>query len=358
MKRCAVIMAGGTGERFWPKSRKSLPKQFLVLGNDNETMIQKTVSRISKFFSYEDIFVVTNYNYKDIVAQQLPMLEHSNILAEPCAKNTAPCIAYAAAAITCKYGDAVMTVLPSDHLIRYNVMFLDTLNQAVHIAEKNDRIVTIGIVPTYPETGYGYIKFNSCEDNDNCLVYNVDKFVEKPSLDTAKEFLTSGKYLWNSGMFVWKTSVIVEKIRELLPNLYEFYDNLKTGFENGISEELVKQCYERVGNISIDFGILEHTDKIYTIPGNFGWDDVGSWLSLERINLTNENGNIELGDIIAKDTSNTIIYGGKRLIATVGISNLIIVDTDDAILVCNKSCTQNIKSVICELKNKNRTDLL
>ena len=191
MKKNAVIMAGGTGERFWSKSRRSLPKQFLALSDDNETMIQKTVRRIANSFSYDDVFVVINYEYKDIVAQQLPMLAPTNILAEPCAKNTAPCIAYAAAVILNKYEDAVMTVLPSDHLIRYDVMFLDTLAQAAQVAEEDDCLVTIGIVPTYPETGYGYIEFRPNEENNTGFVYAVDKFVEKPSLDTAKEFIKS-----------------------------------------------------------------------------------------------------------------------------------------------------------------------
>ncbi|MBD5384676.1 MAG: NTP transferase domain-containing protein, partial [Ruminococcaceae bacterium] len=356
MKKCAVIMAGGTGERFWPKSRRDLPKQFLRLSGDDETMIQKTVRRIAGFLAYDDVFVVTNSEYKDIAAQQLPMLSPDNILSEPCAKNTAPCIAYAAAAILNKYDDAVMVVLPSDHLIRYDAMFLDTITQAAQVAEEDDCLVTVGIVPTYPETGYGYIKFRPTEEKSARFVYTVDKFVEKPSLDGAKEFINSGKYLWNSGMFVWKASVIVEKFKTILPELYVFFEEIKKGIGAGNLKSVIGQCYERTESISIDFGILEHTDKIFTIPGNFGWDDVGSWLAVERINRTNDHGNIEMGDIIAVDTTNSIIFGNKRLIASVGISDTIIVDTDDAILVCSKNSTQDIKKVLSRLKESGRTE--
>ncbi|MCM1330513.1 MAG: sugar phosphate nucleotidyltransferase [Ruminococcus sp.] len=358
MKRCAVIMAGGVGERFWPKSRKGLPKQFLCLSGDDETMIQKTVKRIENSFSHDDIFVVTNHEYKDIAAEQLPMLKPENILAEPYARNTAPCIAYAAAAVMNKYDDAVMAVLPSDHLIRYDVMFRDTLEQAAQIAEADDCLVTVGIVPTYPETGYGYIKFRPNDENSTSFAYAVDKFVEKPSLDTAKEFIASGKYLWNSGMFVWRTSVIVNKIKELLPELYDFFGEIRNGFKSDDPQAVIRQSYERVKSVSIDFGILEHADKIFTIPGSFGWDDVGSWLAMERINRTNERGNIEMGDIITVDTENSIIVGSKRIIAAVGISDLIIVDADDAVLVCDKDSTQNIKDVLKQLKENGRTELL
>lgn len=358
MKKCAVIMAGGTGERFWPKSRKDLPKQFLALSDDDETMIQKTIKRIAGFVSYDDIYVVTNLEYKDIVEQQLPMLASENILSEPCAKNTAPCIAYAAAAILNKYDDAVMVVLPSDHLIRYDAMFLDTITQAAMVAEDDDCLVTVGIVPTYPETGYGYIKFRPNPENSSRFVYTVDEFVEKPSLDEAKEFINSGKYLWNSGMFIWKASVIVEKIKAMLPELFAFFEEIKKNIHAENSKSSIEQCYARIGCISIDYGILEHSDKIYTIPGNFGWDDVGSWLAMERINRTNEQGNIEMGDIVTVDTTNSIIFGNKRLIAAVGLSDTIIVDTDDAILVCDKNSTQNIKKVINRLRETKRTELL
>lgn len=358
MKKCAVIMAGGTGERFWPKSRQSMPKQFLALGNDNETMIQKTVSRISRLVDCGDIYIVTNEKYKEIISSQIPNIPEDNILCEPCARNTAPCIAYAAAVISHKYNDAVMIVLPSDHLIRYDEMFLDTIKQSCITAQEKQALVTVGIVPTYPETGYGYIKFRPNAPDSSSLVYSVDQFVEKPSSEIAKEYLVSGKYLWNSGMFIWTVTSIAEKFRTIMPRLYDFYLEIKEGCGKENYGEIVEKCYSEAENISIDFGILEHSDNIFTIPGSFGWDDVGSWLALERINITNEHGNIEKGNVIAVDTVKSIIVGGDKLIAAVGLEDLVIVDADDAILVCGKDSTAKIKTVLDRLRKENRGELL
>ena len=219
MKVTAVIMAGGRGERFWPKSRGNYPKQFLSLTKDGETMIQKTVKRLLPMVAMEDVFVVTNVSYAALVKEQLPQLPEENILLEPCARNTAPCIGLAAAVIRKKYGEAMMLVLPSDHLIRYEEMYVDTLRQAVAVAEKEQNLVTIGITPTYPETGYGYINFERDTDLGMPGVYRVERFVEKPDLDTAKEYLASHRYLWNSGMFVWKTSSILANIQKLMPDI-------------------------------------------------------------------------------------------------------------------------------------------
>lgn len=358
MNRCAVIMAGGTGERFWPKSRRSMPKQFLALGDDEETMIQKTVNRISRLVAGEDIFIVTNRDYKAIVRSQIPQLPEENILCEPCSRNTAPCIAYAAAVISKKYNDAVMIVLPSDHLIRYDEMYLDTMEQACLTAREKQALVTVGIVPTYPETGYGYIKFSPNDGERGSFVYSVDRFVEKPSSETAKEYLVSGKYLWNSGMFIWTVSAITEKFRSIMPRLYDFYVEIRDSLDKENAGEILDRCYRETESISIDFGILEHSDNIFTIPGNFGWDDVGSWLAMERINITNEYGNIEKGDVITIDTSKSIIVGGKKLIAAVGVEDVIIVDAEDSILICAKDSTAKIKTVLDRLRRENREGLL
>lgn len=357
MKTVAVIMAGGRGERFWPRSRSNNPKQFLSLTSDGETMIQKTVSRLSGLVKTEDTFVVTNESYSRLVKEQLPELPDENILLEPAARNTAPCIALATQVIKKKYEDAVMIVLPSDHLIKFNQMFIDTLKTAVITAEKGSRLVTIGITPTYPETGYGYIHFGSDDSGEQGL-YVVKKFVEKPNIELAKEYYNSGEYLWNSGMFVWKASSIDENLRKYLPDMIRGMDRIYDAVGTDDFETVVAEEFPRFRSESIDFGVMEKATGVYTIPGNFGWDDVGNWLALERVNRTNEYGNMIQGDVISINTRNAIVCGAKKLIATVGIENIIIVDTDDALLVCSKDSTQDVKKVIDNLKICNRNEYI
>jgi len=354
MKITAVIMAGGRGERFWPKSRNTCPKQFLSLTSDGETMIQKTVKRLSPLVAADDVFVVTNAAYTELVKDQLPDIPSENILAEPCARNTAPCIAFAAAVIGRKYDDAVMMVLPSDHLIGYEDIYINTLKKAVAVAEQDKNLVTIGITPTYPETGYGYINFGA----ENGAAYNVERFVEKPDLATAKKYLASGKYLWNSGMFVWKISSIMANIKEFMPTVYEGAVKIGESFGTPAYEETLVKEFTAFPSESVDFGIMEKAHDIYTLPGSFGWDDVGSWLAVERINETDENKNFISGDVIAVDSERTTICGGKRLIAAIGTEDLIIVDTDDVLLVCSKNNTQDVKKVIAQLKETGRTNLV
>lgn len=347
-------MAGGRGERFWPKSRNSLPKQFLSLTSDGETMIQKTVKRLSPIVAAEDVFIVTNAAYSGLVRDQLPDVPAENILAEPCARNTAPCIAFAAAVIGRKYDDAVMLVLPSDHLIGYENIYIKTLKKAVDTAQQGKNLVTIGITPAYPETGYGYINFGE-ETGD---AYRVERFVEKPDLPTAKKYLASGKYLWNSGMFVWKISSVMANMKEFMPAVYEGALRIGESFGTADYDETLAREFTAFPSESVDFGIMEKAADIYTIPGSFGWDDVGSWLAVERINETDENKNFISGDVIAVDSERTTICGGKRLIAAIGTEDLIIVDTDDVLLVCSKNNTQDVKKVIARLKEDGRNELI
>ncbi|MCL1883845.1 MAG: sugar phosphate nucleotidyltransferase [Defluviitaleaceae bacterium] len=357
MKTTAVIMAGGKGERFWPKSRAGLPKQFLSFSNDGKTLIQLTVERHLTLVAHKDIFIVTNKEYVEIVAEQLPNIPPQNILAEPMPKNTAPCVAFAAAVIEKKYGDALMLILSSDHLIKYEEMYVDTLSRALEIAKEGENIVTIGIMPTFPETGYGYINFGK-DSGHYPGAYSVKRFVEKPDANTAKEYLSSGQYLWNSGMFVWKLSTIVQKFKELLPETYIGASKIGKAHGTPEYEQVLKSQFDSFKSESIDYGIMEKATPIYTLPGNFGWDDVGSWLALERVNKTNESGNIVRGDVITIDTHNSTIIGNKKLIAAVGLEDIVIVDTDDAILICAKDATQDVKKVIENLRICNRSELL
>ena len=356
MKKTALIMAGGRGERFWPKSRKSLPKQFLSLTDDGRTMIQLTVERIRPLIDLEDIYISTNRAYRGLVMEQLPGIPPENILCEPVGRNTAPCIGLGAVHIAKKYEDAVMMVLPSDHLIKYNQMFLNALKDGCSIAEKGKNLVTIGITPDYPETGYGYIKFLPQQADGNA--YAVDRFVEKPDMETAKEYLESEEYLWNSGMFIWKVSTILDNMKSMLPDLHQGLFNIAEAIGTDKQEMVLEKVFPELESVSIDYGVMEKAENIFILPGVFGWDDVGSWLAVERIQKSNESGNVVTGNIITINSKNNIIQGGKKLIAAVGLENLIIVDTEDATLICDKVSTPDIKLVLENLKICNREEYL
>lgn len=356
MKVTALIMAGGRGERFWPRSRKSLPKQFLSLTDDGKTMIQLTVERISPLVKLEDIYIATNKDYKQLALEQLPGIPEENILCEPVGRNTAPCIGLGAVHMAKKYEDAIMLVLPSDHQIKFTKMFLRTLEDACRLAEENTNLVTIGITPDYPETGYGYIKFDSHEIEGRA--FKVERFVEKPSLEVAKEYLATEEYLWNSGMFVWKVSSILKNIKQFMPDTYERLMMIQESVGTPEQEMVLEKEFHGMQSQSIDYGIMEKAKDIYILPGTFGWDDVGSWLAVERIQKTNEFGNVVNGNIITVNTKNCIIQGGKKLIATVGLEDLIVVDTADATLICAKDSAGDIKRVLENLKICNRDEYI
>lgn len=342
MKTVALIMAGGRGERFYPASRINFPKQFLCLTGDGESMIQKTVNRLLPIIKIEDIFILTNEMYKDLVHHQLPNLPLENIVMEPCSRNTAPAIELGVEILKRKYDDARVIVLPSDHLIKDENEFRRILMLASDFADKNKAIVTVGITPTEPNTGYGYIKLAEGKD-----VYKVNRFVEKPDLETAKKYLKEGDYVWNAGMFIFNMKVMDEAFKKYLPKQYEILTKNLKDFPN-------------VEKISIDYGVMEKADNIYVVPGNFGWDDVGSWLALERINKQDKNNNTLLNDdCVLIDSKNVTIKGtNKKLIATVGMDNVVIVETDDVIAVLNKDKVSDIKSVIKELENQNKKKYL
>ena len=356
MKKTALIMAGGRGERFWPRSRRGLPKQFLSLTDDGKTMIQLTVERILPLVAMEDIYISTNRDYKALVQEQLPLIPEENILCEPVGKNTAPCIGLGAVHMAEKYGDAVMMVLPSDHLIKYNSIFVNTLEDACGVAEEAENLVTIGITPDCPETGYGYIKF--APDQTLGRAFAVEKFVEKPDLETAKEYLASEQYLWNSGMFIWKVSTILKNLEQHLPDTYSGLCKIRAAIGAPEQEETLEREFHAFMSESIDYGIMEKARNIYILSGSFGWDDVGSWLAVSRIKKTNEFGNVITGNAVTVNTKNSIIEGTGKLIATVGLSDIIIVDTPDALLVCDKESAGDIKKVLENLKICNRTEYL
>lgn len=356
MKKVVLIMAGGRGERFWPKSRKHLPKQFLSLTDDGKTLIQLTVERVLDFVDMEDVFISTNSEYKDLVKAQIEGLPEENILCEPVGRNTAPCIGLAAVYIKKKYGDACMIVLPSDHLIKYLKMFDRSIEEACTVAEQGSNLVTIGITPTYPETGYGYIKFNP--DKMLGQAYEVDRFVEKPNLEVAKEYLATEEYLWNSGMFVWRISTILDNIERYIPELFGGLTKIEGAIGTEDERMIIEKEFYELPSLSVDYGILEKASGIYIIPGTFGWDDVGSWLAVSRIKKVNENGNVVSGNVITISTKDCVIEGQKKLIAAVGLKDLIVVDTEDATLICDKNNVADIKKVIENLKICNREEYI
>lgn len=359
MKKTALIMAGGKGERFWPKSRLSLPKQFLSLTDDNKTMIQLTVERISPLVEPEDIFIVTNENYKELVKEQLPQIPAENIICEPIGRNTAPCIGLGAINMLNKYKDEdpTMIVLPSDHLIKNNQVFTEALTNACLVAEEGENLVTIGITPNYPETGYGYIRCNCTEAKHSSFA--VEAFVEKPDLEKAKAYLEDGNYLWNSGMFVWKLSTLLKSIETFLPNTFSKLLTIKESLGTTKSSDVLKEVFPSIDSESVDYGIMEKADNIFIIPGNFGWDDVGSWLAVSRINAIDENDNCLRGNVVAYNTNNcTIESTSSQLVATVGIKDTIIVNTEDAILIASKENAGQIKEMLAKLKEEGKLKYL
>ena len=345
---CALIMAGGKGTRFWPLSTEEKPKQFLKLVGE-DTMIQMSVKRLEKLIPIERIFIVTGSRYMDLVKQQLPNLPHRNIIIEPVGKNTAPCIALSAFHINKIYEDATIAVLPSDHLIKKEDDFLKVLNSADEFVEKNkEAIVTIGMKADRAETGYGYINYGNmnCEIN-GCEVRRVKQFVEKPNLHKAEEYLKDGNYLWNGGMFIWKAANILRLTKQHLTKTFEVLSEIAATSEEDY-HRVLEEKYDNVDSISVDFGIMEKAKDIYVIPGDFGWDDVGSWEAVERYSRKDRDNNVCMGNVQNFDCNNNIIISNGKPIVISGLQDIFVVENDDMIFVGNKDGMENIK----ELKNK------
>ncbi|AVD37392.1 mannose-1-phosphate guanylyltransferase [Clostridioides difficile] len=357
MKVYNVIMAGGGGTRFWPLSRQEVPKQLINLSGE-DALINETINRIDSLAKKDDLFIVTNEKQlealKDIVKDKC--LDR-NILPEPCARNTAAAIGFAAFNIMKKYGDGVMCVYPADHYIKEEKEFKSILEKAIYIAENNDKLVTIGITPTFPSTGYGYINFNR-ENTIEDVAYEVVEFVEKPNYEIAKEYVNSKKYVWNSGMFVWKVSKILEDFKRYLPKVYEKLEEISKYLGTKEEVEKIKEIYPTIQSISIDYGIMERSNDVIVVPGDFGWNDVGSWDSLGAIYPTDDEGNIKRGENITIDTKNSIIYSDDKLISTIGISDLIVVSTNDAVMVCRKDKAQDVKKIVEQLKEEDRQEYM
>lgn len=355
-----VIMAGGVGSRFWPKSRERSPKQFLeILGEG--TMIQQTIRRLESKVPHERTFIVTNVLHQEQLARQLPYLPKENILVEPVGRNTAPCIGLAALWIHRNDPDGVMAVLPADHLIRDQSRFLDVLMTATSVAESSGALVTIGIRPTHPETGFGYIQFDDSPHGNPYHgrdVYTVKTFAEKPNLETAERFLASGDFLWNSGMFIWKASVILEEIQRHLPDLYAHLMEIRPAIGTNGYRTALEQAYGKTKGISIDYGVMERASKVYVLKGDFGWSDVGSWDEVARLSPSDDHLNSTKGTVMLRDAHNVFVDASHRAVAAIGVEDLIIIETATAVLVCRKGKSQEVKEIVDYLRRKQMNDQL
>lgn len=361
-------MAGGGGTRFWPLSRRKRPKQFLNL-TGKDTLVNETIDRISGNIPNENIYIVTNVSQAELtreVTKNKICPEH--ILAEPAARNTAACIGYAAVKLRKMYGDGIMCVLASDHYIKDRTVYGEVMDYAMSLAEKTDRLVTIGIKPENPATGYGYIKYDTsvpeeghmtgAESGKRIAAYPVEEFVEKPDLPAAKAYVEQGCYLWNSGMFVWKASVILSYFEKLLPEVYACLTEIENAIGTDKEQETLDRVYPDIPKISVDYGIMEQADHVIMLEGDFGWSDVGSWDALDTLYETDENHNVVHGEQIHIDSKDCVVYGKDKLIATIGLENIVIVETDDAILVCDKNRAQDVKKIVETLEKNGKTEYL
>ncbi|MCP4632477.1 MAG: NTP transferase domain-containing protein [candidate division Zixibacteria bacterium] len=347
----AVVLAGGRGERFWPLSRTDNPKQFLKLTSD-KSMIAETVDRITPLVPEENVVIVTGDNLGSKISQQLPGIPTENILVEPQGRNTCMAIGYAAAHLYLKDPSAVMIVLSSDHLIRPAERLLEAFEAAIKVASTGDHLVTLGIVPTRAETNYGYIEvadiFNTVDGID---VYHVNAFKEKPSRVVAQEYYYDRKHLWNSGMFIWSVDSILKAMRNYAPRIGNLLDDFMETYGTPSQEAKKKEIYSQAENISIDFAILERADNVLMIKSDFIWDDVGSWLALERIKSSDRNNNVVIGNSFLSDTFETTVVNDMEdgIITTFGVSDLIIVKTNGIVMVAHKTRASDIKDLVQRL---------
>jgi mannose-1-phosphate guanylyltransferase len=354
----AVIMAGGQGTRFWPRSRRKRPKQLLNIVGET-TMLEQTVARINPLIPFERILVVAGEAYRDILEASLPQLPADNFLYEPVGRNTAACVAWAALWVQQRAPEGIMAVLPADHLFRDPAEFLRILNTAAVVAQPLNRLVTIGIQPTHPETGYGYIQVTDEHlQADGRDVFRVERFVEKPSREKAEEFLTDGRYLWNSGMFIWRSDAILREIRRYLPQLARGLEPMAAAMASSRLTAVVTEVYPSLPSVSIDVGVMERAEDVWVIPGNFGWSDVGSWRALSELLPVDGQGNVVVGEQRGMETSGCFIYSPKKLVATIGIRDLVVIETDDVLLICPKERDQEVRKLVELLEREGREDLL
>lgn len=357
-RRIALIMAGGAGERFWPLSRRHRPKQLLRLASE-QTMLEESVARIAGLTGRENVFIATREDQAPLIEKALPDLPSGNILREPTGRDTAPCLALTLARMDAGDDDPTMAVMTADHSIGQPDRFQADCRAAFEQAEDEDVLVTFGVRPTRPETGFGYIELaEQMAERHGSGIFRVRRFREKPDLETAHAFLEAGNFLWNSGMFVWRCSVLRQAMAQHSPFLARASEEIAAAIGQSDERERIGRVFQRLPKISIDYAVMEHADNVRCVRATFEWDDIGTWSALARLHPVDADGNVVLGDAVTIDTSGTIIYSGEGkkagegpLVATLGVRDLVVVVSDDAILVCHRDQAQRIKEIVKKIQN-------
>jgi len=340
----AILMAGGVGSRFWPVSTTDFPKQFHDMLGSGETLIQKTFSRLSKLIPIENILILTNERYNDLVLKQLPMVKQEQVLLEPAMRNTAPCILYASLKIQKQNPDAVMVVAPSDHWIEDEAGFTENLKQCFDFCQRENALMTLGIQPTFPNTGFGYIEFDKADTNP---IKKVSQFREKPDYETAKSFLEAGNFLWNGGIFIWSVKSITDAFEKFQPQMDALFRQGYESYNTFAENDFIYKNYQKAENISIDYAVMEKADNVYVLPATFDWNDLGTWGSLhEKLDKDDNNNTVVNAIVILENASNNIIRSeAKKLVIIDGLDDYIIVDNENVLMIYPKSKEQEIKRI-------------
>lgn len=351
-----VIMAGGIGSRFWPYSRNNYPKQFLDILGMGKSLLRQSFERFLPIAPTENIYIVTNDIYHDLVKEQIPELGEDQILLEPNRRNTAPCIAYASYKISQRDEDANIIVTPSDHAIFNEANFKIAIDNGLSAAADDDKLITLGIEPNRPETGYGYIQYHDSNDNP---IKKVKTFTEKPQEELAKKFIESGDFVWNSGIFIWKARTIIKSFETHLAEIAETFQNIVPRYYSENEREAIQEAYSQCKNISIDYGIMEKASNVYVVLGDFGWSDLGSWNSLHEILKKDENLNVIDANALVYETNNCLVKGTKeKLIVVQGLENFLVADWKDVLLICKKDEEHKFRQFVSDVKSKKGQDYL
>ena len=343
-------MAGGVGSRFWPVSTKQFPKQFHDMLGTGDTLLQKTFNRLAKLIPEENIFILTNELYNDLVFEQLPQVSKRQVVLEPAMRNTAPCILYAALKIEKENPDAIMIVAPSDHWIEDETTFTNNVQEAFNFCSENDALVTLGILPTFPNTGYGYIEYDK---SSNSSIKSVSQFREKPDYETAKEFLAQGNFLWNAGIFMWSVSSVLKAFKSNQPTLYDLFKKGIEVYNTDFEDDFVRDNYSKAENISVDYAIMEKSSNVFVLPATFDWNDLGTWGSLyDKLDKDVQNNAIVNSKVLATDSSGNMIRTDKNKVVVIdSLNEYIVVDKEEVLLIFPKYKEQDIKKTLQKVKD-------